>query len=585
MLNSPVEEIKNRLDIVEVIGGYIKLQKAGANFRACCPFHSEKKPSFFVSPARQIWHCFGCSKGGDVFGFIKEIEGVEFGDALRILAQKAGVELKPMRKEEILWKSEKQRLYEINELAARFFEKQLEEGVSGREAKDYLLKRKISQDSIKKWRLGYSPDAWQGLLDFLIKSGYQKDEVERTGLAIRGEKNSFYDRFRGRIIFPVFDLNSQVIGFGARVFKEKDNKEIAKYVNTPNTALYDKSRALYGLDRARIEIRKQDKCVLVEGYIDTIMCHQEGFTNVVAVSGTALTPFQLKILKRYSENILTAFDMDIAGDTATKRGIDLAQALGFTIKIITMTQDKDPADILCESQKEWEKLVKEAKNILNFYFETTLSRFDKKLPEDKKKISKILLPVIKRIPNQIEKAHWLQELAKELNVREEDVREELKKVKLTEEVYGLEKEEIFNLAPKSRKDMLEERLMVGLLKCPEDLSCFILEEDLKILSSKISQLVQQLKSGQKIEVATLSKETAELFDYLSLKAEVEQEISDDDLKGDFESCLKSIRCLELKHKLDEISMSLKAAEGENNNKKINELTLEFNKLAQKLNTI
>jgi DNA primase len=580
---SPIEEIKNRLDIVEVIGNYIRLQKTGANFRALCPFHSEKKPSFFVSPTRQIWHCFGCSKGGDVFGFVKEIEGVEFGDALRMLAQKAGVELKPIRPE---LKTERSRLYEICELATRFFEKQLEDSKTGKEVKKYLLGRGISEDSIKNWRIGYAPDVWQGLSDFLTSRDYKKEEVEKAGLGLTSEKGSFYDRFRGRIIFPIFDLNSQVVGFGGRVFGPREKEEIAKYINTPNTLIYDKSRILYGLDRAKVEIRKKNECVLVEGYTDVILVSQAGFGNVAATSGTALTPYQLKILKRYSENLLTAFDMDIAGDSATKRGIDLAQSSGFNVKILMLPEDSDPADVVSRNPEDWEKLLQESKSILDFYFSTTFSRLDSKTPEGKKEISKILLPPIKRIPNNIERSFWIQELAKRLEVKEEDVAEELKKVKLTEEIYGLEPEEIVNLPPKSRKELLEERILVLLLvlKSPEVLK-FIKEEEITFFKPEIQEILRKIKTniieGSKFETMGFSSQSADLFNVLFLQAEIE-EIADEDKIPEIKNCLKELRHLEIKNKLDEISKEIKKAEEEKDSKKIENLIKEFNLCSKSL---
>ena len=578
MISSPIDEIKNRLDIVEVIGSYIKLQKAGVNFRAICPFHSEKKPSFFVSPTRQIWHCFGCSKGGDIFGFVKEIENVEFGDALRILAQRAGVELRKYTPEYAKLKTERQRLYEIYELTSLFFEKQLEASSVGKEAKRYLLGRGITEESIKKWRLGYSPDTWQGLSDFLVSKGYTKAEAERAGLSIKDERGSFFDRFRGRIIFPIFDFNSQVIGFGGRVFKEKDKEEIAKYVNTPNTLLYDKSRVLYGLDRAKLEIRRRDTCVLVEGYTDVIMSHQAGIFNVVATSGTALTLWQLKILKRYSENLILGFDMDVAGDSATKRGIDLAQSQGFNIKIVRLQAGKDAADIISKNPKEWETSLQNSKSILEFYFETAFSAKNPKTPEGKKEIAKILLPVLKRIPNQIEKSFWLQKLSKNLEVREEDLREELKKAKLSEEIYGLEPEELVNLPQKSRRELLEERLMVIVLKSPQNLN-LIEEEKNSYFSPKTQEILTNFKKDPNFSSEKLSPVVQNYFSYLSLKAEVE-EIEEKDIGPEIKICLKEIQSLEIKNKLDELSKKIKKAEEEKNSKKIEKLIQEFNEFAK-----
>ena len=576
---SPIDEIKNRLDIVEVIGSYLKLKKAGANWRALCPFHSEKTPSFFVSPARQIWHCFGCGKGGDLFGFVKEIEGVEFGDALRILAQKAGVQLKRQPPE---LRTERQRLYEICELATQFFEKQLE-SKTGQAVKEYLLGRGISEESLKKWRIGYSPDIWQGLSDFLTSRGYKIEETERAGLAIKSEKSSFYDRFRGRIIFPIFDLNSQVIGFSGRVFKSPDT---AKYVNTPATLLYDKSRVLYGLDKAKVAIRKKDLCILVEGNTDVIMTHQAGSENTVATSGTALTPLQLKILKRYSNNLLIGFDMDVAGETATKRGIDLAQSLGFDIKIIRLPEGKDPAELIAKNPSEWEKTINSAVGILDFYFETAFAKADSKTPQGKKAISKILLPPIKRIPNKIEQSYWIQKLAEKLEVKEEDVEEELKKVKLNEEIYGLEPEEIINLPQRSRKELLEERLITLLLisKSPESLE-FINDEELSYLTPKMQEIFKKIKenlaNGRELELTGLSPELADLINYCYLKAEIE-EIEEKDILPEIQFCLKEIQSLEIKNKLNQVSKEIKKAEEEKDLKKIEKLTQEFNQLAKEI---
>ena len=533
-----------------------------------------------------------CGKGGSIFNFVMEIEGVEFGDALRILAKRAGVELKPISPEWRKLKTERQRLYEICELSTKFFQKQLAESKIGQEAKKYLLNRKISEESIEKWRLGYAPDSWQGLSDFLVSRGYKKEEVEKAGLAIKNEQGSFYDRFRGRIIFPIFDLSSQVIGFGGRIFKETSSKQPetgskpAKYVNTPNTLLYDKSKVLYGLDKAKVEIRKKDFAILVEGYVDTIMCHQAGFENAVATSGTALTPYQLAILKRYSEKILTAFDMDVAGDWATKRGIDLAQARGFDVKVITMPKDSDPADIILQNPEKWKELVGEAKSILDFYFEGAFSRFDKTMPAGKKEISKILLPLIKRIPNKIEQSYWIQKLSKELGVQEGDVAEELNKIKLTEEFYGLEPEEIINLPSKTRKELLEERLITLILisKNPHYLE-FVREEELIYFSPKIKEILRHIKEnitnekdlGQK----GLSPELVDLFNYFYLKTEIEK-IEEKEIEPEIKYCLKEIRSIEIKNKLDQISKEIKKAEEEKNSSKIQKLLEEFNSYSKSL---
>ncbi len=613
MTDSQIEEIKNRLNIVEVIGSYIKLKKTGANYRAICPFHSEKTPSFFVSPVRQIWHCFGCGAGGSIFDFVKQIEGIEFGDALRFLAQKAGVELK---RQDPKIRTERQRLYEILELACCFFEKQLEASNRGKEALKYLLSRKISKESVKKWRLGYAPNTWQGLSDFLVGKGYSREELEKAGLAVKSEKSdSYYDRFRGRIIFPVFDLNSQPIGFGARIFEKEEKGETAKYINTPQTILYDKSRILYGLNFAKLPIRKSNSCVITEGYTDVIMAHQAGFENTVAVSGTALTPFHLEILKRYTENLVLAFDMDIAGDTATKRGIEMAQEAGFNIKIIKKTEkDSDPADVISKNPLEWEKSLKEARSILDFYFDSAISKYNKDTVEGKKEIGKIILPVIKRIPNKIEQSFWIQKLATILKVREESVLEELKKTK-TEPVFTVNKTGVSEdsqsalggggvvkefLKPQDRKIILEEKIVSLLLRDPATLD-LVDSQYLEFFSEKTKKLIETLKkenisnflkTGEKDEAKKkindfilnyAEKENSEEFKNflaaLSLRAEIEY---DEDAEEEIQTCLSFLRSIEIKNKLKEISDELKLAEAENNSEKAKELIEKFNKLSREL---
>ena len=573
-INSPIDEIKSRLDIVEVIGSYIKLEKAGINYRAPCPFHAEKKPSFFVSPTRQIWHCFGgCGTGGDIFKFIMEIEGVEFADALRILAKKAGIELKKPSFQYKQWQTEKEKLFQVCESATRFFEKQLAQSKTGKQAKEYLISRGIKPEAIKKWRLGYAPDTWQGLSDFLTSKSYQLEEIKKAGLGLSSEKGSFYDRFRGRIIFPIFDFNSQVIGFGGRIFKNKDNKEIAKYVNTPQTLLYDKSSILYGLDKAKVEIRKKDYCLLVEGYVDLIMAAQAGFNNVVAVSGTALTSFQLKMLKRYSNNLLIAFDMDQAGNLATKRGIDLAQHYDFNIKVVSLPENMDPADLILKDVNQWQQRIDQAESIMDFYFNTAFKQFDKETAEGKKLIVNSVLPMIKKVSNRIVQSHWLSELARRIKIKEEIIEQEMKKIKPEDQVSFFQQDEqkIIESVVKTRRELIEERLAVLFLKFPEKKD-ILKKQDLNIFSEPIKEILINLDKKSK-------KNNSDFFNQLALKAEIE-EIEEKDVLPEIEYCLEEINFIEINNQLTEISWEIKKAEQEKKWQKVDQLSKKFNELSK-----
>ena len=593
MAFSQIEEIKSRLDIVEVIGSYIKLQKAGVNYRALCPFHSEKTPSFFVSPARQIWHCFGCGKGGDIFKFVMEIEGVEFGDALKILARRAGVELKPRSPEWKKFKTKRQKLYEICDLAARFFQKQLEGSKIGISAKNYLLKRGISDESIRNWGIGYAPSNWKGLSGFLISRGYRIDEVEEAGLVVKNRSGNFYDRFRGRIIFPIFDLNDQIIGFTGRVFVDMDKDNVSKYVNTPNTLLYDKSRVLYGLNKAKMAIRKNNRCILVEGQTDVIMSHQSGVREAVATSGTALTTMQLKILKRYSDNLVTAFDMDIAGNSATKRGIDLAQTQGFNIMVVTMEEGLDPADIVHRNPDEWKRLVSKTHSILDFYFKSAFSRFDPKTPEGEKEISNILVPIIRRIPNRIVQSHWIGELARKLDVKEESIEDEIKKYSSFSQNgnHSLDQKSDYRRSfQKSRRDILEERIISLVLRYPETIS--LIEGDhFNYFSDRTKMILEKFKESpshnfsNNIKNYGFSPEVVEFLNVLSLRAEVSFDLVSEGKnipEPEMLMCLKELYSIVIRNRLDEISKNIKKMEEKGDIKKADSLAQQFSSLAKKL---
>jgi len=628
VINSPVEEIKSRLDILDVIQGYIKLQKTGANWRARCPFHAEKSPSFFVSPSKQLWRCFGCSAGGDMFKFIMQIEGIEFRDALHSLAKRAGVELK---KQDPKIQSERQRMHEICELAAQFFQKQLGSSTNGKRAKEYLLGRGITDGSIEEFRLGYAPDQWRALSDFLIGKGYTRDEIANAGVTIKKEaSSSYYDRFRGRVMFPVFDAQGQVIGFGGRIapWREKKkpkltkekNKDIVvtpesvdlpkdigepKYLNTPQTLVYDKSKVLYGLHIAKVEIRRNNFCIVMEGYTDVILSSQHGIRNVVASSGTALTFWHLKILKRYSDTLYTAYDMDLAGDTATRRGIDLARKLGFQIRVVVLEEGKDPADVISHDPAKWEHALGASKSIMEYYFDTALTRFDTHTAEGKRDIGKMLLPVIKQVQNAIEQAHWVSKLSQAIEIPEESIYEELKKVVAEEEEPLPETEtkkghlSVSDLEfSKTRLGLLEERLLSLLVREPlkwED----ILKEKVLFSISQFADIFKYIKK-KKAEMGTefssdslvrsmqndMPPETKEVLEQILLRAEVESHerpLGDKEWEAEIRLCVSEMSNLSVRARLREIAHAIRRAEEAGSTKEVAQLLEEFSKLSGQLN--
>ena len=430
-----VEKIKERLNIVDVVGSYLKLEKAGLNLKACCPFHNEKTPSFFISPERGTYKCFGCGEGGDIFSFVEKFEGVDFKGALKILAEKAGIELK---KENLKITGEKNTLYDILEKTTGFFEERLK---NNKLALEYLTKRGIKSETIQQFRLGFAEDEWRSLSDFLKQGGFGDNEIEKAGL-IKKTERSFYDRFRNRIIFPLFDNSGQPVAFSGRFF-ENNNKlseqsaehkitshyEQAKYLNSPETLLFSKSNILYGYNFAKSLIRKRNFSILVEGQMDLLMCHQAGYGNAVASSGTALSIGHTKLLKRLSNRMVIAFDGDEAGFMSACRATKLALAEGMEVRLMEIPKNLDPADLILKDEVGWQKSLKNAKHIIDFYLDKLVAEI-----KDKRKLGKEaqdrVLPFVALVNSEIEKAAFVEDISNKLGVPDKAIWVELRKIQI-----------------------------------------------------------------------------------------------------------------------------------------------------------
>jgi len=509
-MSTNVEQIKEKLDIVDIISGYIKVEKAGINYKAKCPFHNEKTPSFFISPTRQSFYCFGCGEKGDIFSFVEKFEGLDFKGALETLASKAGVELKNFKQTNDV-KGEKDKLFEIMEKATQIFEKQL---IENKEALNVLKKRGVTNDSIAKWRLGFAKNEWRSLYDNL-QNNFSKEEMLEAGLIKKtdNETNSgqikYYDTFRDRIMFPINDSAGRVIAFSGRAIKdpstgsEQENK-IPKYLNSPETKLFYKSEALYGFDVAKNHIRKLDYTVLVEGQMDLLMSHQVGILNTVASSGTALTELHLKKIGKLSNRIIIAYDSDDSGEKASRRAAEMAMALGMEIKTVSLPEGEDPASIIKKDPAKWKKALKESQHFIDFSLNKALE--EKEDRNITKEIIKNVLPLVSLIKSEIEKSIFVKKIALKMKVHEQDVLNDLKKIEKKEDPNKGEDpfknySKIVNL----------ERILAGII---------FLEEFNKSKKSKnLKEKWQQIVNKEKVEeiLANFEKNTEDILKRLELK--------------------------------------------------------------------
>lgn len=463
---SVIDEVKQKTDIVEIVGQYTALKKAGRNLTALCPFHSERNPSFFVYPEQQSWHCFGaCSTGGDVFAFLMKKEGYDFGEALRTLAQRAGVVL-PSRAESAGKKEEKEEYYKINETAALYYHNLLMNHAAAEKAREYVAGRGFTQQTLLDFQLGFGPDSWEALKDYLKEKGYSEETMLTAGLVSRSDEGRTYDRFRGKLMFPICDIRGRVTGFGARVLDDS----LPKYINSPQTPTFDKSGTIYGINRAAPEIRKQDNAVIMEGYMDVITAHQHGITNTVASMGTAVTETQVNTLKKLSRNLVLALDADAAGEEAMLRTVAYENILNAEIRVIVLPEGKDPDDVLQEGVDVWQGLVTRAVPLIDFMFERVTGNLDLTTARNKSLAVDRLLPVLVEINDPIRQAHYLQKLAGLVRVDMNTIRASLNLLKPSKDRRRLTAVKPSAVTPSARmmaSTSREEYALALLLQYPE----------------------------------------------------------------------------------------------------------------------
>ncbi|MFA6397542.1 MAG: DNA primase [Candidatus Paceibacterota bacterium] len=569
MTTSTVEQIKERLNIVDVISSYVKLEKAGSNLKAKCPFHNEKSPSFMVSPTRNSYHCFGCNRGGDIFTFTEDIEGIDFYSALKLLADRAGVEIKNINPEE---KSEQNHLYDILEESTKFFENNL---YKNPEVLEYLRKRGLKDETIKEFRIGYIPNEWRLLLHYLQGKNFKEPQIEKVGLIIKSEKG-YYDRFRGRIMFPLNNSQGRTVGFSGRIFNESEENKGAKYVNSPETVLYNKSKILYGYDKAKRYIMNADSCILVEGQIDLIMAHQSGTRNTVAVSGTALTEEHISLIKRFSDNLLLAFDADDAGFSASERSVKLALASSLDVKIVKIKGGKDPAEMILENKEEWQGSLKEAKHIVDFYLEMLMEKdYEERML--KKEVVKKILPYVSLINNKIDQSHFIRKIANKLSVEEELIKGEVDKIAspATKEDLRNQKTEAGDTPSKKMKDIMKDKI-TGII---------LWQESEKIPAVNIEEIKLKYKKISERDFDTEIKDiTEQEKQNLILQAEFYY-LNDKNLKSEIDELLMNLEKELLEEQLAKLMYNLKKAENMNDLNLATVILKECHDLSKKINEI
>lgn len=582
-----IESILDRVDIIEVVSSYIPLKRAGRNFRALCPFHHEKTPSFMISPDKQIYHCFGCNAGGNVLSFVMQYEKLDFLEAIDMLAKKAGVEIEHsssgFKKEDL---SIKTKLVKINEIASFFYHKNLLSLPEAALARDYLTQRGISESVVKNMRLGFAVDKWDSLFEYLKTKGINPAPANQLGLIINKDKGGFYDRFRKRIIFPIFDIRGTVLGFGARVL----DSSLPKYINSPESPIYIKGSHLYGLNFSKDAIREKDSCLIVEGYMDFLIPYAYGIDNIAASLGTALTKQQIRLIKRYTHNVALMYDSDLAGELATLRSLDLFIEEGMNVKVVNLDKGYDP-DLFVRKfgVDAFKERIDNARDLFDYKLEFLKSHYGSDDIQKKAKIIEEMLVTINKLANAVVKMDYLRRLSEELSVPESAIMQEAAKIKKNYADFGAAEGRDKNRLSKFQSSPIAfEKLLVRLIlqeaelihKISNDISPSDFQD--RQLGKIMATVFELVRLGKAIDPHKLLHHFTDDAEISSLVCELtakDEELLDREKA--VKECVARLKKQATRNTRDKICEAIRDAQKLNDQSRLTHLLHEFNDLVKR----
>lgn len=584
-----VEEVKSKIDIVSLINDYVPLKKSGRNYQALCPFHDEKTPSFMVSPELQIYKCFGCGAGGDAISFLEEYEKIEFWEALEILAKRAGVKLE--KKGFGKGEEKKKRLYEINHLAAEFYHFILMEREEGKKAREYLADRGIKKKTIDEFKLGFCPSRKKAVINYLKNKGYSAEQIRKTGLTATGRSGD-YERFYSRLVFPLCNHRGNVVGFSGRLIPGLSSQEAAKYINIPNTPLYKKGENLYGLWLTKNEIRQQKEVVVVEGEFDLISPYQTGIKNIAAIKGTAFTPEQAKLLKRYADTAVFGLDADAAGSEAVRRSSSIAEKEDLEIKVAILPDGyKDPDDLAQDKPELLKKILNKSVPVYDFVIQTAMKSYDPHQPGDQRKILNQVLPFLNQIDNAVVKQHYFKQVADQMNVDLQSVVTEAEKIGQPGSRQRQEKKnkEKSLSKTKNRRLLLEEQL-IGLIFASRNWKYLENETIDELISTpRLKRLLNQAKEFFDQDKKLTIKEFFEALPeelkpgFEGIYFYTDQEVGVDE--RDIRETIMELSREDCRQQLNELSVQISQLEKENKEEEIEKLEQKYVQVSKKLSNL